>query len=85
LFGEYHWCLGPRGVKAEVVEDMGGSNSSASCSETLCERLARLDQELEIERGDVGARGEAGRVPGCYEIYEVKCRYGIEPRAEGMR
>jgi hypothetical protein len=27
----------------------------------------------------------AGRVPGCYEIDEVKRRYGIEPRAEGMR
>jgi hypothetical protein len=68
-------------VTGEVVEEMGGSNSG----ETLCERLARLDSELEIQRGDVGARGEAGRVPGCYEIDEVKRRYGIEPRAEGMR
>jgi len=69
-------------MTGEVVEDMGGSNSGHA--ETLGERLARLDSELEIERGDVGARGE-GRVPGCYEIDEVKRRYGIEPRAEGMR
>jgi hypothetical protein len=72
-------------VTGEVVEDMGGENSRARRGETLCERLARLDSELEIERGDVGARGEAGRVRGCYEIYEVKRRCGIEPRAEGMR
>lgn len=59
-------------MTGEVVEDMGGSNSRARRGESLCEQLARLDSELEIERGDIGVRGEAGRVPGCYEIYEVK-------------
>ena len=43
-------------MTGEVVEDMGGSNSAHA--ETLSQRLARLDSELEIERGDVGARGE---------------------------
>jgi hypothetical protein len=72
-------------VTVEVVEDVGGSNSTARRAETLCERLARLITELEIERGDVGARGEAERVPGCYEIDDLWRRYGIEPRAEGIR
>jgi len=55
-------------MTGEVLEYMGGSNSGHA--ETLGERLARLDSEVEIERGDVGARGER-RMPGCYEINEV--------------
>jgi hypothetical protein len=62
FYCEYDWCFDPRGMTGDVVEHLGGSNSRRS--ETLGERLARLDSELEIERGDLGARGE-GRVPGC--------------------
>jgi len=85
IFWEYQWRISPPRVTHEVVEDIGERKSSARRAETLCERLARLDSELEIERGDVGARGEAGRVPGFYEIDEVRRRYGIELRAEGIR
>lgn len=36
--------------------------------ESLCERLSRLDSELEIERADVGARGEGFRMPPVLEV-----------------
>jgi hypothetical protein len=36
--------------------------------ETLCQRLARLDFETEIERADVGTRGEGWRMPHVLEV-----------------
>jgi len=41
--------------------------------EALCQRLARLDSELEIERADVGARGEGWRIPPVLEVTIPNC------------